>query len=317
MLSLIRHVSITVCLSLCALTPRAWAWNSTGHMAVACVAWHHLDTVHKARAIELLKLNPYSGKWSAYADALHLTGDERDMAIFMYAATWPDEIRGDSFYSGPFVRPLGTPVPENPIGYTDKELHLYWHFINKPYSPDNSATEPAPAPNAATQIPLFRSDIAEAETPELESYELVWLEHMVGDLHQPLHAIERVVAGEGDRGATRLKLNGHPDNLHGFWDDLAGPSDPAHPENDFRTAVAFVSTLQPSPKSLVNITDVETWVNEGYSMGKQDVYHAPIGPGLGPYTLTAAYRTRALKDGRVRIELGGERLARLIESNLR
>lgn len=304
-------------LALLLTTTAARAWNAPGHMAVACVAWRHLDPAHKVRITALLKLNPYYSRWSAYADTLHLTGDVRDMAIFMYAATWPDEIVPDKAYHGGFAAPPNGPATEPILGYTDMERHLYWHFINKPYSPDQSSTAPAPQPNAATEIPAFRTALAAHPADDLASYEVVWLEHMVGDLHQPLHSIERILNGEGDRGATRLKLNGPPTTLHAFWDDLPGDQDPTHPESDFRTAVRFADTLHPAPRNLFKITDVDTWVQEGYLMGQRDVYRAPIELGLGPYTLTPEYKAQALQDAKLRVELAGERLALLLRTNLK
>ncbi|MGR6783121.1 S1/P1 nuclease, partial [Aeromonas veronii] len=62
---------------------------------------------------------------------------------------------------------------------------------------------------------------------DTKSYDLVWLVHIVGDVHQPLHSAGRVSASdtEGDAGGNKVKLfceRGGPDNLHSFWDGLPG-----------------------------------------------------------------------------------------------
>src|ERR1700758_3364100 len=51
---------------------------------------------------------------------------------------------------------------------------------------------------------------------------MVWLMHMVGDIHQPLHCLTRVSAThpDGDRGGNLVLLNGPAKNLHFFWDDV-------------------------------------------------------------------------------------------------
>ena len=44
---------------------------------------------------------------------------------------------------------------------------------------------------------------------------------------------------------------------------------------------------------------------------------SPVGPGAGPYTLDAAYKSRAKTEAKDRIELAGVRLANLINANLK
>jgi hypothetical protein len=41
----------------------ASAWNNSGHMMVAAVAWAQLEELTKTRAIELLKRNPNYKEW--------------------------------------------------------------------------------------------------------------------------------------------------------------------------------------------------------------------------------------------------------------
>src|SRR6202042_1762839 len=75
------------------------------------------------------------------------------------------------------------------VGYTDLLRHRYWHFVDTPFSQDGSTLPAIPAPNAQTQIAAFRAVLASAEPDELKSYDLVWLLHLVGDVHQPLHCV--------------------------------------------------------------------------------------------------------------------------------
>ena len=50
----------------------------------------------------------------------------------------------------------------------------------------------------------------------LKSYDLSWLLHLVGDVHQPLHASTRVSSTDpgGDAGGNLLKLNCAHCELH-------------------------------------------------------------------------------------------------------
>jgi S1/P1 Nuclease len=58
----------------------------------------------------------------------------------------------------------------------------------------------------------------------VKSYDLVWLIHLVGDAHHPLHATSRFTAADpGDNGGnaeTVTPANAANESLHAFWDGL-------------------------------------------------------------------------------------------------
>src|ERR1051326_8990127 len=94
MLKLRQLIAITLCLVLFSATSQAWF--SFGHMAVAYVAYQKLTPQKKLRVAQLLKKNPYyKTKWQALIPA-GTPADQRDLMLFMIAATWPDEIKSDS-----------------------------------------------------------------------------------------------------------------------------------------------------------------------------------------------------------------------------
>src|SRR5262249_32601997 len=152
------------------------------------------------------------------------------MMLFMIAATWPDEIKSDSAYkddgSHHGNRPDGSPDPSGNHGYSDKLRHKYWHFVDTPFSSDGTTLPAIPTPNAQERIALFRGVLASNAKDPLKSYDLVWLLHLVGDVHQPLHCATRVSSGgpDGDDGGNAIKLTcpGCPPKLHSFWDDVPG-----------------------------------------------------------------------------------------------
>src|SRR5262249_54986327 len=169
------------------------------------------------------------------------------MMVFMVAATWADRIKShpdyhtDGTHNG--NRPPNDPSAGQNIGYDDFARHKYWHFIDKPFSDDHTMLPPIPTPNAQTQIAKFRAVLASTDPnmEQLKSYDLSWLLHLVGDLHQPLHSSTRVSATktEGDDGGLGVKLTS-PANLHKFWDDVLGGGD--RPS----TALNAIMTLPPS-----------------------------------------------------------------------
>jgi nuclease S1 len=108
-------------------------------------------------------------------------------------STWADSIRRDRPTTGP------------------------WHYVNIPvydsvYRPEKVCTEGCVVSAFEAQVAI----LADRSRPDAERAEaLKWVVHLVGDLHQPLHAGDR-----GDRGGNdvRITYDTLPGNLHGLWD---------------------------------------------------------------------------------------------------
>ena len=289
-----------------------WAWDSDGHMQVAEIAWKHLTAASRARVSTLLKLNPNYHIWIAKVPVA-----KRQQVAFVMAATWPDFIKtAAAGYTNDGDTPKPDPASSQNIGYSDHLMHRYWHFIDTPFSTDGTALVQPIAPNAKTQIELFTAAIAgSSASDDIKSYDLVWLEHLVGDVHQPLHATSRFSAAlpAGDRGGNSVALCVSPcqDELHAFWDNVLGTSKLA------ATAIAAADKLPAAPAAGAAITDDQTWITESFKAAKQFVYASPVGPGAGPYTLDATYKAQAKTEAKARIELAGIRLADLINAQLK
>ncbi len=223
-----KVVRACLCSVLIALLPTSlFAWGAIGHMTVAYVAYQKLSPAAKARVRDLLKLNPEYSIWEKQIPA-GTSPEDHDRMIFMMASVWADDIKGDPQYADDGSNGGNTPgngASSQNVGYSDLLRHKYWHFIDTPFSPDQSPLPAVPAPNAQTQIAAFRAVLASSHPDELKSYDLVWLLHLVGDVHQPLHAVSRITKSEprGDAGGNRVKLFGDAaPNLHSYWDDLPG-----------------------------------------------------------------------------------------------
>ncbi len=294
-----------------------FGWDNVGHMAVAYVAYQHLNAATKARVDTLLQLNPDYPKWKS-AIPSGTSAAKNKMMVFMMAATWPDAIRSKPGYTDDGSeggnRPDGATSVQN-IGYSDHLHHKYWHFVDTPFSTDGTTLPALPSPNAETQIAAFRAVLASNDPDEKKSYDLVWLEHLVGDVHQPLHAATRVSSGDpqGDRGGNLVRLCAAPckNELHAFWDDLLGTGSSA------ATAINVGRALPTADSTLAAKKDAGDWVTETFDAAKRSVYTAPIGDGDGPFTLTPAYRTQAKKLARERVALAGVRLANLLNEELK
>jgi S1/P1 Nuclease len=308
-------------LSLLLLAPSSYGWNGFGHMAVAYVAYQHLDPQTRARADVLIRLNPSYATWKKQLPA-GLSASQRNLMLFMIAATWPDQIRGDHSYhsDGPDNgdRPPATGGDVN-IGYTDKALHKYWHFVDNPFSQDGISFEPAPSPNAQTQVKAFSQALASNEPDRVKSYDLIWLMHMVGDVHQPLHNASRFSKDlpHGDAGGNFVVIVKPPcqndtsaRELHALWDGAIGSS--SAPK-----AVIVVAKTLPAQTVDVSDQDVDVWVGESLKLAETKAYVAPIGDGKGPFTIDQAYCDQMRAVAEQRVVQGGMRLANLINANLK
>ena len=297
-------------------TPAA-AWNCRGHEMVAAVAWRHItsDTV-KARVVALLEKNPNLPAWEGHVGNL-----DRGEALFIQASCWPDDIKSAAGYHDP-GHGQADPNPDQNIGYADTWRHREWHFEDIAFSPDGSALPSDPAVNAATRIVDFRTSLGSTASDDVKSYDLAWLIHLVGDVHQPLHATSRFLAGKGDNGGNAVCLVGPPTqfgcpNLHAFWDDQLGAS---------RVPTAAdhaVASFGNAPTAKVADTDIHHWLVDSEALAESTAYAAPIDNTLGPLNLkakdavTTKYRSNAKAVARAQVELAGERLAKLLQENLR
>jgi hypothetical protein len=310
----------------CILLPTSLpAWGPIGHMTVAYVAYQKLTPASKSRIRDLLKLNPDYANWEKQVPA-GTSADDHDMMLFMMAATWADDIKGDPKYSddGPDPNTPDGPSSSQNLGYSDLYRHRYWHFIDTPFSPDHTALPSIPAPNAQAEIVAFRAVLASSQPDELKSYDLVWLLHLIGDVHQPLHATTRVTQSDakGDAGGNKVTLVGSTaSNLHTYWDDIPGSdckfcADKTHCVD---RAIVLGQHLKAASSKAGHNIDTAAWIQESFDYARTEVYETPIGPGDGPYTIApwSAYDVGAHRLAEKRMAVAGARLAQLLNDELK
>src|SRR5262249_18718072 len=151
---------------------------------------------------------------------------------------------------------------------------------------------------------------------KLKSYDLCWLLHLVGDIHQPLHCTTRVGLGtsDDDHGGNLVVLSAAPRKLHSFWDEL---TDEHHKDDSPVSAETLALGLPLPPTVMAGDLDVDHWITESVEAAKNKVYlNPPVGDGLGPFTLDPAYETQCLTIATARIALAGARLAKILNDEL-
>jgi len=313
------------------VTLAAHGWDDLGHMTVAAIAYEQLTPVARGRVAALLKLNPQYPDWLAAAN-----GKDDAREAFLMAATWPDYIKHAAGYEDDGEIPLGPQAARN-SGYGDRLMHKYWHYVDFPFSRDATPLAGPRAPNALTQIELFERILAPQPGSSiqaddaLKSYDLVWLLHLVGDVHQPLHATSRFDREHpaGDAGGNQVRVcTATCGSLHAYWDSLLEPTgghlDGWCKKHDMapdgpQCASLKVAAALENARSAVGAdrkfaadADVAHWIDESFAVAKVQVYATPVGTGKGPYKLDARYELAARRAAMMQASLAGVRLANLL-----
>lgn len=189
-------------------TPRSTgAWSVGGHMVTAAIAHRELlarDPRALQRVLQLLRSHPAYAEWTEQIRKQAARPGARfdpDAALFMLAARWPDDVR------------------------RTRDDHPSWHFVNHPYAVGGTPPRPAAHPNLEDAFEANRRIVRDANRSAGErAIALSWILHLVGDAHQPLHAVAMYAPGyeTGDRGGNRVLVRTaegrRPTNLHTLWD---------------------------------------------------------------------------------------------------
>ncbi|HBK46444.1 MAG TPA: endonuclease [Xanthomonadaceae bacterium] len=171
-------VSLGAALALCFHSPQARAWGGQGHRLVARVA----D----------VQLTP-----QAHAEVERLLAGEPDPTL-AGIASWADELRGND-------QDLGKRTAR-------------WHYVNLGEH-DCAYDPPRDCPNGDCVIEALKAQatlLADRSQPlAARRQALKFVVHLVGDIHQPMHA-----GYARDKGGNefQLQFGGKGTNLHSLWD---------------------------------------------------------------------------------------------------
>jgi S1/P1 nuclease len=301
-----------VCVALVSLALPAVAWNGTGHRVIAAIAYARLTPQARERVDALIRQHPdYATLFTKDAPP---DPAARALHAFEFAATWPDVIRGDMrFYDS--TRENATPTLLLP-GFPSMDRHVTWHYYDIPFAPDGAAIKEQAPPHALSELRRILDEIGNKRVAvPLQVYDLPWLLHIEGDVHQPLHATTRFLKSQpkGDAGGNFVYIAPNT-NLHAVWDNLPGTDISDAYIASYASAVAADF---PAPHQLSS--NPRRWLEESFALVKSDVYTFGLETGSKelPLTLPADYKQKAQKIARVRIALAGYRLAAILNTRFR
>ena len=238
-------------ISLIVSTGPARAWGCAGHHIVAMIAKQHLTARALAKVTLLLESQPIDPGLARYCK-------DGSADSFVSSATWADDVK----------RAEGTGT---------------WHYIDIPLgltrgdlTPYCESVGPLPDGNRSGCIlSAIRDqlDVLQGGTSTERARALRYVIHLVGDLHQPLHASDN-----GDRGGNCVPLHFGPTsiatNLHALWDSgiLEGFLSENHlTEEDFARQLDNRHRGKFQEWSSKNL-DVESWAWEAHRIAAQVTY---------------------------------------------
>lgn len=282
-----------------AAVPPARAWDDTGHQIIAAIAYQRLKP--GVRTIV-----------DVWAKQVHATKKGKPMSYnAITLANWMDDFKH----------------PKKGVSIKGD-----WHFVlfdmprkgTVPAIPDSSGDHKNAIWALNTYIPKLGDKTASEPQPQILGYVL----HIVGDIHQPLHAVGKLERGHQFpiQGVPDLKSD--EDHLHEFWDEayrFTGRNgkvvalfplktlkkrDAAKAALVSRLAAGITKRYPESRLPEVGRGGAEQWARESNAIAG-DVFPDSLG-----HRLTAAYATKAHAIAERRMALAGYRLAHVLNTRL-
>ena len=245
--------------------PAAQAWGCKGHETVATIAEKHLTPEARQMVLKLLGENPIDPKLRRWCG--NATTD-----LMVDASTWPDDVRNER-KNGP------------------------WHYIDIPRGKHKGElNEYCGTEGCVTRgIEEQRAVLKDKSADPLKRAEAIrYIVHFVGDLHQPLHAINNADNGGNCVPVKYFRHDPlpnplHPEredyspNLHQIWDTEIVERD-MEISNPFRYADELDEKFHRRTAELEAAgIHVENWAWESHERAETAVYDAlPEKIGIEP-----------------------------------
>ena len=287
-----------------------YAWDDVGHKITAYIAWQQMTPAVRDAVIKLLTSAPEDSQLATfYLPYGSRTEDTRKREYFMLAASWPDIIRDRNFDTR-----------------YKKYHHSNWHYTDTAWTIKDGRVQQVNLPGEGGLalekiIEFIKLESGTAKDSE-KGIAIAWLEHLIGDIHQPLHASARITEQEpkGDQGGNLFLLTpeGTPrdkqENIHWFWDSIvvrADPNDKDECEADYIDPIARdIMKKYPFSKmeSRLALGDPEQWKRESFEIASTKVYTPDLKRFEQP---SSAYKKVAMKIAEERLALAGYRMGAL------
>jgi hypothetical protein len=302
----VQLIRTVICsMALLTINQSALAWSKPGHMVNAAIAYEELQAKHPRlaqRIAELMAQHPDRGSFEVAINGAK--DEERLRRLFAEMARWPDDVRGGAYD------------------------HPTWHYASKPIVDPSHPTATAPADafagSAVEAFALNAKVAGDVRAPAAErAVALCWIFHLVGDIHQPLHAADWHSSRypEGDLGGNRQYVldpqSRQPTSLHGYWDGIISRSGEVGPAfergRELRTRYPRSGFTEIAARS--NVSDFVAWAVESNALARSQAYGRNLSTSPTPEkapALSAVYIADSTAIAERRVTLAGYRLADLL-----
>lgn len=186
------------------------------------------------------------------------------------------------------------------------------HYINLPFTRDNTPLKSVKPPHAVSAI---TQSIAVLKNPAVtmrnKAFSLRVLIHVVGDLHQPMHAVSEFnhQHPNGDYGGNLacLKNNSVASNLHAYWDKGGGwlSGKKRYSQQTIKQRAKMLE--QRYPCQLTDNLDPRYWAIESYQLARNKAYGLLIRQNPDKQ-----YQQMTIDTTKQRLAQAGCRLARVL-----
>ena len=302
----------------------AFAWDDVGHMQVADICWSRLDAKAKAEIGLILaagepKFRPVSASEKDVRDAFRKAATFADFIKFTKSESYDELIPKMNLLFQPATDP------------NDKESFLCktWHYYDTPIR-FSGATPAIKSSNALKAMAKATAELTKLEKAKkkdrkMQCWWLYWIDHVAGDLHQPLHCVSsfEFETTDGDAGGNKFNiLAGTPTpkktRLHGYWDTAIGRAIGAEREKGLSGNVEDVSkrwsddpAFLPTSADSTNLK-VEDWIKSGTDLADGVVYK-DLQRDAAP---SDAYNASQIDLSKRQVVLAGFRMANLLNKSL-
>jgi hypothetical protein len=296
------------------------AWGNDGHIQVADIAWSLMTPQARAKAAKILEAGEPTFR--------PLEGNVRD--AFGRSATFCDYMKGRTNTIFEDMIPGMNSMFEKGIEGTGNEgvRCKTWHYYDIPIKFTGATPQVRPS-NALVALNNAIKELGDLQKNpnsdvKMQAWWIYWINHVVGDLHQPLHCCSsHAVHEDGDDGGNKFMIkaegNDRKVRLHGFWDGGIGRAIGLEREAGLSPNVEAVSarwladpTLKPTEKEVNNL-DVKSWLESGAALAEKQVYE-----GIQEETVPDGnYTANQIKLCKKQAVLAGSRLAALLNKILK
>jgi hypothetical protein len=226
-------------------TGSAFGWGCEGHQMIALIARAHLTPAASNAVDRLLRENPID-------PALNRFCKDRPADLMADSATWADDAR-------------------------NIEKTAEWHYIDIPLAVQTGSDvmkwcKPAPDGKPGCIVSAIDYEWAllrdKSQPAAVRAKALRYVIHFLGDLAQPLHAVDNHDRG-GNCTGIRFFSQEKPENLHAIWDYKILAREL---EARKATQVQYAKTLDEDFVRSESKTDVLAWAWDSHTLAASVAY---------------------------------------------